>query len=188
MKVLDELEISDLNLDTIHAYRSRHVALRPNHVWEKLSDAEYLEQIGAARQSRTDKRIRPTGAGLLMFGEEYKILYEYQEYFLDYREMLDPTIRWTDRLQSSSGDWTGNLFGFFFRVNSKITKDLKIPFKLDGITRIDDIPVHKAMREALANCLTNTDFFVPRGIVIRKDAEHVIMENPGYIRTGKTRC
>ena len=70
MKVLDELEISDLNLDTIHAYRSRHAALRPNHVWEKLSDAEYLEQIGAARQSRTDKRIRPTGAGLLMFGEE----------------------------------------------------------------------------------------------------------------------
>ena len=185
MKVLDELEISDLNLDTIHAYRSRHAALRPNHVWEKLSDAEYLEQIGAARQSRTDKRIRPTGAGLLMFGEEYKILYEYPEYFLDYREMLDPTIRWTDRLQSSSGDWTGNLFDFFFRVNSKITKDLKIPFKLDGITRIDDTPVHKAMREALANCLTNTDFFVPRGIVIRKDAEHVIMENPGYIRTGK---
>ena len=26
------------------------------------------------------------------FGEEYKILYEYPEYFLDYREMLDPTI------------------------------------------------------------------------------------------------
>ena len=185
MKVLDELEISDLNLETIHAYRSRHAALRPNHVWEKLTDAEYLEQIGAARRSRTDKRIHPTGAGLLMFGEEYKILYEYPEYFLDYREMLDPTIRWTDRLQSSSGDWTGNLFDFFFRVNSKITKDLKVPFKLEGIIRVDDTPVHKAMREALANCLTNTDFFVPRGVVIRKDATHVIMENPGYIRTGK---
>ena len=49
-----------------------------------------------------------------MFGEEYRILYEYPEYFLDYREMLDPTIRWTDRLQSGSGDWTGNLFDFFF--------------------------------------------------------------------------
>lgn len=60
--------------------------------------------------------------------------------------MLDPTIRWIDRLQSSSGDRTGNLFDFFFRVNSKITKDLKIPFKLDGITRIDDTPVHKVMR------------------------------------------
>ena len=120
-----------------------------------------------------------------MFGEEYKILYEFPEYFLDYREVLDPTIRWTDRLQSSSGDWTGNLFDFFFRVYGKLVKDLKIPFKLEGITRIDDTPVHKALREALANCLVNTDFYFQRGIVIRKDAESIIMENPGSIRTGK---
>ena len=58
------------------------------------------------------------------------------EYFLDYREVLDPMTRWTDRLQSSSGDWTGNLFDFFFRIYGKPVKDLKIPFKLDGITRI----------------------------------------------------
>lgn len=185
MKILDDMEISDLNMDTVHAYRSRHAALRPNHVWEKLTDEDYLEQIGAAKRSRDDKKMHPTGAGLLMFGEEYKILYEYPEYFLDYREMLDPAIRWTDRLQSNSGDWTGNLFDFFFRVNSKLVKDLKIPFKLEGITRIDDTPVHRAMREALANCLTNTDFFVPRGVVIRKNTDRIIMENPGYIRTGK---
>lgn len=48
---------------------------------------------------------------------------------------------------------------FFFRVNSKITKDIKIPFVLDGIVRVDDTPVHKAMREALVNCLVNADFF-----------------------------
>lgn len=185
MKILDDMEISDLNMDTVHAYRSRHTALRPNHVWEKLTDEDYLEQIGAAKRSRDDKKMHPTGAGLLMFGEEYKILYEYPEYFLDYREMLDPAIRWTDRLQSSSGDWTGNLFDFFFRVNSKLVKDLKIPFKLEGITRIDDTPVHRAMREALANCLMNTDFFVSRGVVIRKNTDRIIMENPGYIRTGK---
>lgn len=185
MKILDDMEISDLNMDTVHAYRSRHAALRPNHVWEKLTDEDYLEQIGAAKRSRDDKKMHPTGAGLLMFGEEYKILYEYPEYFLDYREMLDPAIRWTDRLQSSSGDWTGNLFDFFFRVNSKLVKDLKIPFKLEGITRIDDTPVHRAMREALANCLMNTDFFVSRGVVIRKNTDRIIMENPGYIRTGK---
>ena len=64
-------------------------------------------------------------------------------------------------------------------------KDLKIPFKLEGITRIDDTPVHKALREALANCIVNTDFYFPRGIVIRKDADSIVMENPGSIRTGK---
>ena len=185
MKVLEDFEITDLNLDTIHAYRNRHIAYRAEHVWEGLTDEEYLERIGAAKRVKADKRLHPTGAGLLMFGEEYRILYEYPEYFLDYREMLDPSIRWTDRVQSGSGDWTGNLFDFFFRIYSKLVKDLKIPFQLDGVTRIDDTPVHKALREALANCLINTDFYVPRGIVIKKDPEKIILENPGYIRTGK---
>ena len=185
MKTLEDMGISDLNMETVHAYRNRHAAYRNDHVWEGLTDEEYLERIGAAKRTPKDEKLHPTAAGLLMFGEEFRILYEYPEYFLDYREMLDPSIRWTDRLQSSSGDWTGNLFDFFFRVYSKLVKDLKIPFKLDGVTRIDDTPVHKALREALANCLVNTDFFIPRGVVIRKDANTIIIENPGYIRTGK---
>ena len=185
MKTLEDMGISDLNMETVHAYRNRHAAYRNDHVWEGLTDEEYLERIGAAKRTPKDEKLHPTAAGLLMFGEEFRILYEYPEYFLDYREMLDPSIRWTDRLQSSSGDWTGNLFDFFFRVYSKLVKDLKIPFKLEGVTRIDDTPVHKALREALANCLVNTDFFSPRGVVIRKDANTIIIENPGYIRTGK---
>ena len=185
MKVLQDMSLEVLNSETVRAYRNRHMAYRTEHVWERLSDEEYLERIGAAKLSARDKTLHPTAAGLLMFGEEYKILYEFPEYFLDYREILDPAIRWTDRLQSSSGDWTGNLFDFFFRVYGKLVKDLKIPFKLEGITRVDDTPVHKALREALANCLVNTDFYFPRGIVIRKDAESIIMENPGSIRTGK---
>lgn len=185
MKVLEDMEICDLNMETVHAYRNRHITYRSEHVWEGLADEEYLERIGAAKRARADRKLHPTAAGLLMFGNEFRILYEYPEYFLDYREMLDPSIRWTDRLQSSSGDWSGNLFDFFFRVYSKLVKDLKIPFKLEGITRIDDTPVHKALREALANCLVNTDFFVPRGVVIRKDMNKIVIENPGYIRTGK---
>lgn len=61
MKILDDMEISDLNMDTVHAYRSRHAALWPNHVWEKLTDEDYLEQIGAAKRSRDDKKCIPQG-------------------------------------------------------------------------------------------------------------------------------
>lgn len=185
MKILEDVPLDVLNTETVHAYRNRHMAYRREHVWERLNDGEYLERIGAAKMYAKDRTLHPTAAGLLMFGEEYKISYEFPEYFLDYREVLDPTIRWTDRLQSSSGDWTGNLFDFFFRVYGKLVKDLKIPFRLEGITRVDDTPVHKALREALANCLVNTDFYFPRGIVIRKDADSIVMENPGSIRTGK---
>ena len=77
-----------------------------------------------------------------MFGNEYDIVREFPEYFLDYRENLDPTIRWTDRLQSSSGECSGNVFDFYFRVYNKIIKDVKVPFKMAGGVRIDDTPVH----------------------------------------------
>ena len=184
MRILENFDMDVLNKDTVHAYRNRHNVARPTHVWGNLDDDAYLERIGAAKISDNDGKYHPTAAGLLMFGEEYKILYVYPEYFLDYREMLDPTIRWTDRVQSESGDWTGNLFDFFFRIYPKITRDLKIPFQTDGLTRIEDTPVHKAIREALANCFDNADFFVERGIVIKKDPDKLVIENPGYIRTG----
>ncbi len=54
-----------------------------------------------------------------------------------------------------------------------------------GGERVDDTPVHKALREALANCLVNTDFYLPRGVVIKKGNDKLVLENPGYIRTGK---
>lgn len=120
-----------------------------------------------------------------MFGDEFNIVRHFPEYFLDYREILDPAIRWTDRLQSSSGDWSGNICDFYFRVYNKIIKDIKVPFKTRGGDRIDDTPVHEALREALANCLINTDFYGVRGVVIRKEPDKLIFENPGYIRTGK---
>ena len=65
---------------------------------------------------------------------------------IDYREMLDPTIRRTDRLQSSSDDWNGNLFDFYFRVYGKPVKDVKVPFKLEG--GISD-PRNKAIMKML---------------------------------------
>ena len=184
-KVLPDMDMSVLNVETIRSFRSRHHAVNEEHVWHKLNDNDYLERIGAAKVAKEDGKLHPTVAGLLMFGEEYKIRYEFPEYFLDYRENLDPTIRWTDRLESSSGEWSGNLTDFFFQMERKLLRDLKRPFKLEGITRVDETPVHKAIREALCNCIVNADFHFSRGIVIKKDADSIVIENPGSIITGK---
>lgn len=184
MRIIESMSVNLLDKDTIQSYRNRHRSFKPGHPWVNLSDADYLQKIGAAEMGK-DNELHPTAAGLLMFGEENRIIREYPEYFLDYREMLDPTIRWTDRLQSSSGEWSGNLFDFYFRVYQKITKNVKVPFKMVGGDRIDDTPVHRALREVLANCLVNTDFFVPRGVVIKQENDTLILENPGSIRVGK---
>ena len=126
-----------------------------------------------------------TAAGMLMFGNEYDIIRYFPEYFLDYQEKLEPNIRWTDRLQSSSGEWSGNLCDFYFRVYNKIIKVLKTPFAMEGGNRIDDTPVHKAVREAVANCIIHADYHGTGGIVIKSFADKLIFANPGYIRIGK---
>ena len=185
MKVVDILSLSDLNQDTIRGYRNMHQNTSERHPFSRLNDDEYLRSIGAAAISEKDGKMHPTGAGLLMFGNDYDIVRVFPEYFLDYQEHLDPSIRWTDRLWSTAGTWSGNVFDFFLRAYNKIAMGLKIPFKMEGILRVDDTPVHKAVREALVNCLSNADYYGVRGVVIKRTPDQLILENPGYIRTGK---
>ena len=58
---------------------------------------------------------------------------------MDYRNESQVTadIRWNDRI-TYDGTWENNLFNFFMKVTPKLTEDLKKPFKLEGIQRIDE--------------------------------------------------
>ncbi len=185
-KVYDELPLSVLSDDTITKFRRYHEGHRENHPWSKLPKEQYLLMIGAAAFSESDSVAHPTMAGLLMFGEEHVITRFFPDYFLDYRENLDPgKVRWTDRVQSISGEWSGNVFDFYLLVNNKLVMDLKVPFKLRGMERVDNTPLHDAVREAFINCLSNADYFGRCGIVIRKNIDSIVYENPGSIRVGK---
>jgi len=184
MLVLDTLSLSVFDYDSLHRYRNRMTVTRPGHVWEELDDVEFLQKLGAIGIGEDDKR-HPTTAGLLMFGSESEIVREFPEFFLDYQEHFDSDIRWTDRITSSSGEWSGNVYDFFFKVYNKLIQNpnIKVPFRIaDGLHRVDDTPVHKALREALANCFTNADYYGSRGIVIRNHLNEIILENPGGFR------
>lgn len=91
-------------------------------------------------------------------------------------------MRWTDRIQSSSGDWSGNVFDFYFRIYNKLKQSLPLPFKISDGVRIDDTPLHEGIREALVNCLVNTDYYGSRGVVITLETNQIIFSNPGYSR------
>lgn len=181
MLVLSEMELSVFNQDSVRGFRQRMKFSRPGHVWEQLDDERFLQKLGAIGIGEDGKK-HPTSAGLLMFGNEYDIVREYNDYFLDYQEQYDPENRWTDRIISSSGDWSGNVYDFYFRVYNKLRQDIKTPFRLDGITRVDDTPVHQALREALANCLVNADYYGRRGVVIIKKPDVITLSNPGNLR------
>ena len=116
-----------------------------------------------------------------MFGYNYDIINVYPNYFLDYQDKrnVDDNIHWVNRVYSSSGDWSGNLFDFFFRINNYLVENVKVPFKMDGIFRVDITPIHKAVRELLCNCLSNADYNGTRGLVIKQYNDKLEFSNPG---------
>jgi ATP-dependent DNA helicase RecG len=80
------------------------------------------------------------------------------------------------------GTWPGNLFDFYRKVIKKLTADLKVPFVLYGDKRLDDTPVHQALREALVNTLVHADFSGRASILVVKRPDMFGFRNPGLMR------
>ena len=179
--LLERMDLDVFDYDSVHRYRNRLRNHRPGHVWDELDNVTFLYKLGAIGRSE-DGVMHPTVAGLLMFGFEYEIVKEFPHYFLDYQERMEEETRWTDRIVSTSGDWSGNIYDFYFRVYQRMAQDIKVPFKMENGERIDDTPVHGALREALANCLINADYYGSRGVVIVKTREGITISNPGGFR------
>ena len=70
-------------------------------------------------------------------------------------------------------------------VYKKLTEDFKVPFMLEDPYRVEETPKHKAVREAIANCLANADFFQKGGVVIERYPDLIELSNPGTIILGK---
>ena len=181
-KLLDNILLSDLNQDCIARYRTIFRNYKPDHVWNSLTDEQFLVKIGAARRGK-DARIHPNLAGLLFFGDFITITDELPNYFLDYKERLAIDSRWSDRICSSDATWSGNIFDFYFRIIDRLTADVQTPFKLDSNTqRISNTPVHEALREVLVNALIHADYYGRQGIVVEKEFKKIKISNPGTFR------
>ncbi len=181
MRVLYDCDLAALDMDSVRRYRIRMKSLRPGHAWEELDDLDFLYKLGAAARG-DDAKLHPTVGGLLMFGYEYEITRYFPFYFLDYQERMEDDARWTDRMVSSSGDWSGNLYDFYFRVYDRLQQEIKVPFRVENGERVEETSVHTALREALANCLINADYCGPRGLVIIRKKDRITLSNPGSFR------
>ena len=81
------------------------------------------------------------------------------------------------------GTWEKNLFNFFSKVTPKLTEDLPKPFKLEGIQRIDETQVHKAVREAFVNLIIHADYLTDAGTLkIIKKNKSFEFTNPGILK------
>ncbi|MCK6421282.1 MAG: putative DNA binding domain-containing protein [Aquabacterium sp.] len=182
-RLLKGYDLGDLDMDTVAAYRNRFAASKPGHVWTDLPLPEFLERIGAFGKNRDEGTSGLRLAGLLMFGRAEVIRDALPHYMVDYQERPQAKTekRWVDRLVPD-GTWSGNVYDFFRRVYQKLTADLKVPFQLQHGQRVEDTPVHEALREALVNTLIHADYSGRVSVLVVKRPDMYGFRNPGRMR------
>ncbi|MCX6692553.1 MAG: AAA family ATPase [Methanoregula sp.] len=183
-RLLSHFTEDDLDGTTLRSYRNRFRSTKPTHPWNSLDDHEFLRSIGGLTRDRSSGEEGLTLAGILMFGKLRSILDAVPHYFVDYQERRsddDDGTRWVDRI-TTDGNWSGNLYDFFQIVIQKLYRDLNVPFKLVGPSRVDDTPVHEALREALTNTLVHADYSGTVPILIIKRPDMFSFRNPGTMR------
>lgn len=182
--LLEGFTLDDLDLTSLQAYRNLFRSTKPGHAWLAHDDTTLLHMLGGWTRDRQTGKEGPTLAGILMFGHFRALHDAVPHYLVDYQELPERGApeRWLDRV-TTDGTWSGNLFDFYRMVYPRLVKDLKVPFRMEGgHHRVDETPVHEAIREALVNTLIHGDYSVSVGILVQKRPDGFLFRNPGNLR------
>ena len=181
--ILEHYTMDDIDPETLKSYRNEYQAKNPDHVWNTLDNKEFLRNLGGLTLDRTSGKEWLTAAGLLMFGKGLAVRERFDNIRMDYLDLTNllPESRWSDRL-TYDGTWENNLYNFLRKFLPKLTSDLRRPFAMEGITRIDDTPVHKAIREAMVNLIIHSDFMITGVLKVEKRDNCFAFVNPGSLK------
>lgn len=182
-QILPHHTLADLSLTTLNAYRQRLANLKPVHPYNDLQPQEFVHKIGGWAKNRESGEEGLTVAGLLMFGQSELIQEVLPNYFLDYRELPSSGSKteWNDRLVPD-GSWTGNIYDFYRQTITRLFREIKVPLSFKGDFREDDTPLHRALREALVNCLIHAEYQGRASILVVKAPDYFGFRNPGHMR------
>lgn len=182
-RILPGFDFSDIDQDSLRAYRNLFAVAKPQHPWLELDIIDLFRNIGGWRKNRQSGEEGLTLAGILMFGTWNAIQDAVPNYFVDYRERDDtqPDSRWIDRIYPD-GSWSGNIFDFYRRTYRKLITELKVPFELQDGIRLDETKVHEAIREALVNTLVHADYTGRSSILVVRRPDLFGFRNPGLMR------
>ncbi len=182
--ILEHFGFDDLDTESFRVYRQQLTNRKPEHPFNECNEREFLRQIGGWARDRQTGKEGLTLAGLLMFGKFRSILDAVPTYIVDYQEQEAPETRWVDRV-TLDGSWSGNLYDFYRTVMKRLTTDLMVPFQLKGDERVEETPVHEALREALVNTLIHADYSGSCSILVVKRPDLFAFRNPGLMRVPK---
>jgi predicted HTH transcriptional regulator len=181
--LMEGFGFEDIHLPTFQVFRQHFANRKPNHPFNDYNDQDFLRNIGGWGRNRESTQECLTLAGLLMFGKLRSILDAVPNYIVDYQErsrFLDEN-RWIDRM-TTDFTWSGNLYDFYRLTINKLYEGLKVPFTLSGDERVEDTPIHEALREALVNTIVHADYSGNCSILVVKRPDLFGFRNPGLFR------
>ena len=175
--------MADIDRNALRSYRIEFEHRNPAHIWNGADDLTFLKNMGAYATDRSTGKEWLTCAGLLMFGQGIAVRERFDNIRLDYidESNLTPGSRWSDRL-TYDGTWENNLYNFLRQVSPRLVSGLKRPFRLDGMVRVDDTPIHRAIREAVVNMLIHSDYLITGILKIVKRDNGFTFSNPGNLK------
>ena len=175
--------MDDIDLNSLRSYRIEFEHRNPEHIWNGNDDETFLKNMAGYAVDRTTEKRWLTTAGLLMFGKGLSIRERFDNIRMDYidESNLVSGSRWSDRL-TYDGMWENNLYNFVRQTIPRLSAGIKRPFKLDGMIRIDDTPIHKAIREAVINMIIHSAYLITGVLKIIKTDRGFVFSNPGNLK------
>lgn len=175
--------MEDIDTGSLKSYRIEFEHRNPEHVWNKCDDTVFLKNLGGYAIDRSNGKGWLTAAGLLMFGKGIAVRERFDNIRMDYidKSNLIPGSRWSDRL-TYDGTWENNLYTFMRQIMPRLVSGIKRPFKLDGMVRIDDTPIHEAIREAVVNMIIHADYLISGVLKVEKTDKGFYFSNPGNLK------
>lgn len=122
----------------------------------------------------------------MLLGTGMAIREQFSNIRMDYMDTanLSPGSRWSHRL-TYDGMWENNLYQFIRRIMPWLVEGLKRPFRMEGMVRVDDTPVHAVLREAVINMVIHADYMMNGLLKAVKEDNKIVFSNPGLLKISR---
>jgi ATP-dependent DNA helicase RecG len=181
--IVRDADLDDIDPAALEDYRKTRARVNPGAEELNWSDEDLLRSLRCARKD-DDTTLRPTVAGLLLFGSPMALRRLFPSMRVDYLRV--PGREWVedpDRRYISSIEIRTPLMQAIRRAQSAVVDDLPKGFSLpEGrLQRTDEplIPL-RVLREAIVNALMHRDYRRNSAVQIIRYANRIEIRNPGY--------
>jgi len=179
--ILRDADLSSLDSEAIAEYRRLRLEANPAAEELKWADVELLHALGCV--SKDGDSLRPTVAGVLLFGKPQALRRHFPLMRVDYIRI--PGREWVQDPEQrfETLEFRLPLIQMIRRARAAILDDLPKAFSLPaGQLHRTDIPIvpDRVIREALVNAIMHRSYRVQGAVQIIRYSNRLEIRNPGH--------